>query len=467
MEKLKILIASSEVAPFAKTGGLADVCGSLPLALEELGVDVRVIMPKYATVKVQGDETTIGKNIKVYFVKNDYYFKRQELYGDKFGDYSDNLDRFAYFCREVLERCKHEGFEPNIIHCNDWHTALIPVYLNTMYRDDPFFLGTRSMLTIHNLAYQGLFPKEEYPKIGLGWEMFNIDNFEFYDKVNLMKAGIVYADAVSTVSPSYSKEILTKEFGCGLEGVLANRAEDLHGVLNGIDEVVWDPMIDKKIYKNYSLQTLAENLEDRFANKDALQKELKLKPDRSLPMIAMVSRLADQKGADLVAEIIDNLLNMKLQFVLLGTGDNKYHIIFDRIAKKYVFNTSINLRFDATLADKIYAACDMFLIPSRYEPCGLGQMIALRYGSIPVVRQTGGLKDTVKEYDAATGEGNGFTFVEYRSKELLGSVKRAVALYQDKDAWANLVRKAMSQDFSWKNSGAEYIKLYRAIIGKE
>jgi starch synthase len=466
MSQLKVLIASSEVVPFAKTGGLADVCGSLPLALEELGVDVRIIMPKYASVKVEADEAVIGKNIKVYFVRNDYFFKRQELYGDRFGDYSDNLDRFVYFCREVFERCKQESFEPDVIHCNDWHTALIPVYLQTLYRDDPFFLGTKSLLTIHNLAYQGLFAKDEYPKIGLGWEFFNIDNFEFYDKVNLMKAGILHADAVSTVSPTYAKEILTQEFGCGLEGVLANRAADIHGVLNGIDEELWDPMTDKKIFKNYSLQTVAESLEDRFANKDALQNELKLKQDRSIPMIAMISRLADQKGADLVAEIIDNLLNMKLQFVLLGTGDNKYHILFDRIAKKYVFNTSINLRFDPVLAAKIYASCDLFLIPSRYEPCGLGQMIALKYGAIPVVRETGGLKDTVQEYDAAAGIGNGFTFEQYKSKELLGAIKRALALYQNKDAWAALVRKAMTADFSWKSSGGEYIKLYRTIIVK-
>jgi starch synthase len=467
MSRLKILIASSEAVPFAKTGGLADVCGSLPLALEELGMDVRIIMPKYATVKVDGDETVIGKNIKVYFIRNDYFFKRQELYGDRFGDYSDNLDRFVYFCREVFERCKYEDFQPDLIHCNDWHTALIPVYLQTIFKDDPFFKNTKSLMTIHNLAYQGLFPKEEYPKIGLGWEYFNIDNFEFYGKVNLMKAGIIHADAVSTVSPSYAKEILTKEFGCGLEGVLQNRAKDLHGVLNGIDENVWDPMTDKKIYKNYSLTTLAESLEDRFANKDGLQKELKLKQDRSIPMIAMVARLADQKGADLVSEIIDNLLNMKLQFVLLGTGDNKYHILFDRIAKKYVVNTSINLRFDASLADKIYASCDMFLIPSRYEPCGLGQMIALRYGSIPVVRHTGGLIDTVKEYDPKTGKGNGFVFEDYKSKELLSAIKRGISVYQDKDAWAQLVRSAMAMDFSWKNSGREYIKLYETITGKE
>jgi starch synthase len=467
MRKLKVLIVSSEVVPFAKTGGLADVCGSLPLALEELGVDVRVIMPKYATVKISADETKIGKNIKVYFVRNDYFFKRQELYGDRFGDYSDNLDRFVYFCREVFERCRYENFQPDIIHCNDWHTALIPVYLRTTHKLDKFFKNTKTLLTIHNLAYQGLFPKEEYPKTGLGWELFSIDKFEFYDKVNLMKAGIVYADAVSTVSPSYAKEILTKEFGCGIEGVLADRANDLHGVLNGIDETIWDPMTDKKLYKNYSLETLSMSLDDRFANKEALQKELKLKQERSVPMIAMVARLADQKGADLVAEMIDNLLNMKIQFVLLGTGENKYHILFDKIARKYVFNTSINLKFDSILADKIYAACDMFLIPSKYEPCGLGQMIALRYGAIPIVRHTGGLKDTVVEYNPINGDGNGFVFEEYKAKELLAAIKRAIVLYQNKDAWAGLVRKSMAMDFSWKNSGKEYIKLYQTVLNKE
>lgn len=462
MEKLKVLLVSSEVAPFAKTGGLADVAGSLPLALEELGADVRIIMPKYASIKVKGDTLTIGKNIKVYFVENDNYFKRQELYGDKFGDYKDNLDRFSFFSKEVLERSKRENFQPDIIHTNDWQTALIIVYLNTIYKYDPFFAGTHTLYTIHNLAYQGLFTKEDFPKTGLDWELFNINYFEFYDKVNLMKAGIVYADAINTVSPTYAEEILTKEFGCGLEGVLKTRSDVLYGILNGIDYETWNPETDKKIFKNYS----ALNIEDKYVNKEMLQKEAGLKVNGNIPMIGLISRLADQKGLDLLAKIIDELLNMKVQFILLGTGENKYHVLFERMAKKHAQNASINLKFDAILAQKIYAACDMFLIPSRYEPCGLGQMISFKYGAIPIVRQTGGLKDSVQEFDPKTGEGNGFTFVEYKSENFFGAIKKALNVYKDKECWRSLVKKVMGLDFSWRSSAKDYIKLYNRILKK-
>jgi len=461
-KKLKVLLASSEVVPFAKTGGLADVAGSLPIALEELGVDVRVIMPKYASVKSAADEARLGKKTKVYFVKNDGYFDRKELYGDKFGDFKDNLDRFAYFSREALERCRQEGFAPGIIHCNDWQSALIPVYLNTIYHDDPFFAKTRTLYTIHNLAYQGLFPKEEYPKIGLDWSLFSIDFFEFYDKVNLMKAGIVYSNAVSTVSQTYSREMLTEEFGCGLEGVLRTREKDLYGIVNGIDYEMWDPAKDTKIYTQYS----SKSVEDKYVNKEKLQKEMGLKIDRHIPMIGLISRLADQKGLDLIAEIIDKLLNMKVQFILLGTGDNKYHVLFERIAAKYKHNASIHLKFDATLAQKIYAASDLFLIPSRYEPCGLGQMISFKYGTIPIVRQTGGLKDTVKEFEPTTGQGNGFTFTDYNSEDFFDAIKKALILYKETQMWTRLVKKVMELDYSWKASAKEYIKLYQKILKK-
>ena len=462
MAKLRVLLASSEVVPFAKTGGLADVAGSLPLALEEQGVDIRVIMPKYASVKVAGDRTTIGKNVKVYFVENDEYFNRKELYGDKFGDYKDNLDRFAFFSREILERCKKEKFVPDIIHCNDWQTALVPVYLNTLYKYDPFFADTKVLYTIHNMAYQGLFSKEEFPKMGLDWILFNINYFEFYGKVNLMKAGLVYSDAISTVSPTYAKEILTSEFGCGLEGVLKTRENVLSGILNGIDYNLWNPQKDTKIFKKYSI----DSLQDKYVNKEMFQKELGLKVDRNIPMFGMISRLADQKGADFVADIIDKMLNMKTQFVLLGTGDNKYHIIFEKIAKKYPLSASISLKFDAVLAQKIYAASDMFFVPSRYEPCGLSQIISFKYGTIPVVRQTGGLKDTVQEFDPKTGKGTGFTFIEPRSEDLFGAVKKSLSIYKDKPLWTSLVKSVMNLDYSWKTSAKEYINLFKGIIKK-
>jgi starch synthase len=461
MDRLKVLLASSEVVPFAKTGGLADVAGSLPLALEEAGVDIRVIMPKYASVKAKEDEAVIGRNVKVYFVKNDDYFNRKELYGDKFGDYPDNLDRFAYFSREVLERCKREDFSPDIIHCNDWQTALVPVYLNTIYKYDPFFEKTKVLFTIHNMAYQGVFSKDEFPKLGLDWALFSIQYFEFYDKVNLMKAGLVYSDAISTVSPTYAKEILTGEFGCGLEGVLKTRENALHGILNGIDNDAWNPATDKKIYMQYS----AKDAENKGVNKERLQVETGLKVDREIPMIGLISRLADQKGLDLLAKIIDELLNTKVQFILLGTGDNKYHVLFEKMAKMHPKNASINLKFDAILAQRIYAASDLFLIPSRYEPCGLGQMISFRYGTIPVVRQTGGLKDSVSEFDPKTGSGNGFTFSDYKSDAFYSAIKRGLNLYRNRAVWEELVKKVMTLDYSWNASAKEYIKLYYNIQG--
>lgn len=460
MKKLKVLFASSEVVPFAKTGGLADVAGSLPLSLEKLGQDVRVVMPKYASCKVQGDETKIGKNIPVYFIRNDGYFDRPQLYGDKFGDYKDNLDRFSFFSREILELCKRIGFAPDVINCNDWQTALVPVYLNTIYKYDPFFANTKVLYTIHNLAYQGLFDKDEFPKIGLDWSLFNINYFEFYGKVNLMKVGIVYADSISTVSPTYAEEILTPEFGCGLEGVLATRRDSLYGILNGIDYELWNPEVDPKIFKKYSSETLGY----KYINKEMLQKETGLKIDRDVPMIGLISRLADQKGLDLIAKVIDELLDSKVQFILLGTGENKYHLLFEKMAVKHKGNASINLKFDAVLAQKIYAASDLFLIPSRYEPCGLGQMISFKYGAIPIVRQTGGLKDSVEEYDSATGSGSGFTFVEYDHKKFFAAIKKALSRYKDRERWTALVKKVMKLDFSWEKSAGEYISLYNRIL---
>jgi starch synthase len=460
MENLKVLFASSEVVPFAKTGGLADVAGSLPVALKKLGVDVRIIMPKYASVKIKQNEIVTDKLVKAYFVKNDGYFDRNQLYGDKFGDYRDNLERFAFFSQQILERCKDDAFRPDIIHCNDWQTALVPVYLNTTHRYDPFFADTKTLFTIHNMAYQGLFPKEDYPKMGLDWVLFNIDGFEFYGKVNLMKAALVYANAISTVSPTYAKEILTKEYGCGLEGVLKTREDDLFGILNGLDYDVWNPAKDKRIFKQYSVDSYS----DRYVNKEKLQNELGLKVDRDIPLIGLISRLADQKGLDLIAKIIDELLSLKIQFVLLGTGENKYHVLFEKMAKAHQKNTSINLKFDATLAQKIYAASDMFLIPSRYEPCGLGQMISFKYGAIPVVRQTGGLKDSVKEFDPNTKHGNGFTFVEYKPEALFQAIKKGLSLYKNRDTWEGLVKKVMTLDFSWNISAGEYIKLYNKIL---
>ncbi len=456
MGKLKVLLASSEVVPFAKTGGLADVAGALPLVLEALGVDVRVIMPRYGSIKAVGESAAIGKNVKVYFAASDEYFSRPELYGDKFGDYKDNLDRFTFFSKAIFNILKKDNFKPDVIHCNDWQTALVPVYLNTLYKYDPFFSKTKTVFTIHNLAYQGLFPKEEFPKIGLDWSLFNMHLFEFYGKVNLMKAGIVYADMINTVSPTYAEEIQTKEFGCGLEGVIAERRDRLVGILNGIDYKIWNPAFDNKIFKKYSINNFA----DKYTDKARLQEEAGLKVNSRIPLIGVISRLADQKGFDLVADIIDKVLAMDLQFILLGTGEHKYHVLFEKIQKTYSKNAAIYLKFDAILAQKIYAGSDMFLMPSRYEPCGLGQLISFKYGTVPIVRQTGGLKDSVDEFDPSTGEGSGFTFTSYESGRLLAAIKKAVSAYGNKNAWEALTKKIMGYDYSWKRSAEDYVDLY-------
>ncbi len=463
MDKLKVLFVTSEAVPFAKTGGLADVAGGLPIALAEQGVDVRIIMPKYRSIKVEGNETVLNGNVKVYLVENDEYFDRKEIYGDKFGDYGDNLDRFIFFSKGVLERCVKENFRPDIIHCNDWHTALVCVYLNTIYKYDPFFEKTKTIFTIHNIAYQGLFNKDDFPKIGLDWALFHIHYFEFYGQVNLMKAGIVYADAVSTVSPTYAKEIMTKEYGCGLEGVLQEKKAAVYGILNGIDYNIWDPAVDRDLTKNYSI----ENLDDKYVDKESLQKDLGLKVDCDIPMIGIISRLADQKGMDILAKVINDILSMKVQFVLLGTGDHKYHVLLEKMAKAHQNNTSINLDFDKVPAGRIYAAADIILIPSRYEPCGLIQMISFKYGAVPVARRTGGLKDSISEYNTVTSEGTGFIFEEYKPEALLAAIKKSLSVHQHRTAWRELVKRVMGLDFSWKVSANEYLGLYDKVLKQE
>ncbi|MGE4357590.1 MAG: glycogen synthase GlgA [Candidatus Omnitrophota bacterium] len=459
-ENLKILYVASEVEPFAKTGGLADVAGSLPVALEKLGCDIRVVMPRYKNIKTNGNKGFLGNQVIVYFVEHREYFNRDFLYGTPEGDYPDNLDRFAYFSREVFNVAKENNFSPDIIHCNDWQTALVPVYLKTIFKEDPFFKNTKTVFTIHNLAYQGIFPKEQFPRTGLDWSLFNIDGFEFYDKVNIMKGGLIFSDFITTVSPTYSKEIQTKEFGCGLEGLLAKRKDNLIGILNGIDYNIWHPLKDPVIPCKYSFNTIKK----KYVNKEYLQLEAGLEINKEIPLLGIITRLADQKGLDILAPIIDTLCKMDLQFILLGTGDKVYHEIFEQIKVRYPRKTSINLKFDADLARKIYAGSDIFLMPSRFEPCGLGQMISLKYGTIPVVRKTGGLADTIVDYEPHSDTGNGFTFTAYSSVSLLEAIKRALSVYKDKKAWMRLIKRAMEADFSWKVSAQKYLKLYRKIL---
>jgi len=456
---MKILLAASEVVPFAKTGGLADVAGALPLALKDLGQEVIIAMPRYKAIsevrfkieRLSGNisYSTLGEDIKVYFIENNKYFNRDGLYGDKTGDYKDNLDRFSYYCKRALELLKEIQFKPDVIHCHDWQSALIPVYLKNLYAKDSFFKNTKTMLTIHNIGYQGLFPKEEFAKLGLDWSVFNMEMLEFYGKVNILKGGIVFADLITTVSQTYSKEIQTKEFGFGMEGVLNKRRDSVFGILNGLDYSIWNPETDKFILKNYSLQ----NLQDKYQNKEELQKICKLPVKEDVALFGIVSRLAEQKGFDILAEAIESIMKMNLQLVILGTGDQKYHLLLEGIAKKYPKVLSLYLKFDDPLAHKIYAGSDIFLMPSKYEPCGLGQMISLRYATIPLVFKTGGLADTVNA-------DNGFVFGNYKKEDLIKTIKQAIGAYKNKNKWNMLLEKAIQYNFSWQESAKKYIQLY-------
>ncbi len=456
---MKIAICASEVVPFAKTGGLADVAGALPLALEGVGQEVVIIMPRYKSIqdgkfKIQRlregiSFSVIGNNIKVYFIENDAYFNRDGLYGDKTGDYKDNLERFSYYSRSALDLLKEINFKADIIHCHDWQSALIPIYLKTLYINEPFYKKIKTIFTIHNIGYQGLFSKDEFPKLGIDWKFFNIETLEFYDKINLLKGGMVFSDIINTVSPTYAREIQTKEFGYGLEGVLAKRKRDVFGILNGLDYSIWNPKADKFIAKNFSL----ENIEDKHKNKEDLERICALPVKADVPLFGIVSRLAEQKGFDILADAIEKVCNMNLQLVILGTGDLKYHVILEDIVRKYPKVISLHLKFDDTLAHKIYAGSDVFLMPSKYEPCGLGQLISMRYGTIPLVFKTGGLADTVTEKD-------GFVFDKYKKEDLIKTIDKAIKAFKDKKKWLRLIKRAMQNDFSWDESAKEYISLY-------
>ena len=456
---MKILIVASEVVPFAKTGGLADVAGALPLALEEVGQEVIIALPHYKgiqdskfNIKRLKDDISyavIGGNIKVYFIENDAYFNRDGLYGDKNADHKDNLERFSYFCKRTLLLLKEINFKADIIHVHDWQACLIPVYLKTIFAKDDFYKSIKTILTIHNIGYQGLFSKEEFPKLGLDWNLFSMDCLEFYDKINILKGGMVFCDIINTVSPTYSKEIQTKEFGFGLEGVLSERKNSLFGILNGLDYSIWNPETDKFIAKNFSVNDIDGKSED----KEDLRKICKLPLKKDVPLCGIVSRLAEQKGFDILSEAIEKICRMDLQLVILGTGDAKYHVLLENIVKKYPKIISLHLKFDDSLAHKIYAGSDIFLMPSKYEPCGLGQLISLRYGTIPLVFKTGGLADTVNE-------GNGFVFDRYDKAPLVNTIKKALQAFENKKQWEGLVKTAMQCNFSWEASAKEYIRLY-------
>ncbi|MFC1616688.1 glycogen synthase GlgA [Candidatus Margulisiibacteriota bacterium] len=484
---MKIVLVSSEVVPFSKTGGLADVAGALPKALVKEGHEVYVFTPRYKSIdkKKFGLKSEIKRvrlkmptgtkeynilsaklpdsEVPIYFIDKELYFGRTELYQEKGKDYPDNAERFHYFCLAALESLKVLDIQPDVIHCNDWQTAIIPLYLKLVFNKDPFFNKISTIYTIHNLAYHGLFDPKILASLGMNKKWFTPEKLEFWNKVNFSKGGLLFADIISTVSNKYSKEIQTKEFGCGLEGVLSSRAKDTYGIINGLDYAVWSPEKDRKIPKRYSI----DSLHHKDENRKKLMEISGLEYKENTPIISIISRLADQKGFDLLAESMDELLKKDIKFVILGTGDQKYHELFDKLEKKYPDKFKAHLKFDAKLAQLIYAGSDIFLMPSLYEPCGLGQLISLKYGTVPVVRATGGLADTITDINKDSAKGNGFTFKEYKSKELLAAINRSLDIFSNnKEKWQKIQINGMSADYSWSVSAKKYTELYETAKSK-
>ncbi len=494
--KLKILFVTSEAIPFVKTGGLADVSAALPKVLTEMGHEVRLVIPKYGAVderkfKVHdiirlkdisikiGDKEVIFSlkscflpgvrtRVQIYFLENyEYFGNRNSLYIDpKSGkDYADNDERFILLNRSIMEMIIKLGWIPDIVHLNDWQCGLVPAYAKTIYKDCEGFDKLKILFTIHNLAYQGKFPQSSFKKTGLP-ESLNSEKkgIIHQGKLNFLKSGLIYSDAINTVSETYAVEIRTKEeYGEGLKDILAKRKDKLFGILNGIDFNIWNPEKDNLIPYNYSLKSLEKKVE----NKIYLLERFGLKYDEKIPLLGVISRLYDSKGIDLIQKAFNDLMKLNLQFILLGTGDLKYHTFFEKMASKYPNKFSCYLGFSDELAHLIEAGADMFLMPSKYEPCGLNQMYSLVYGTIPIVRETGGLADTVQKYNEKTGEGTGFVFKKYEPSDLIAEVKRAVKVYENKDSWLKLMKSAMRQDFSWNSSAKKYVDLYKKILSED
>ncbi len=477
---LKILMVASEAAPFAKTGGLADVLGSLPSALIKQGADVRVIMPKYGTISSKLRESMVHKcfiyayvgwrklycgieeadynGVTYYFIDNEYYFNRENLYG-----FGDDGERFAFFCRAVLDAIPQLNFTPDLLHCHDWQTGMVPVLLEAQYRQQELYRYIKTVFTIHNLKYQGIYGIDQMKEwFSLSDDYFAEDKLEFFHSASFMKGGLTYSNLLSTVSNTYADEIKYPFYGEQLDGLLNARSKDLWGIINGIDYEEFNPAKDSLIYQTFTKSKLT----GKDANKVALQEELGLIVDEKIPVIGLISRLVDQKGLDLISCVLDEILAQEVEFVILGTGDGKYEHMFWEAMQRYPGKVSANLRFDNTLAHKIYAASDLFLMPSLFEPCGLGQLISLRYGTLPIVRETGGLKDTVVPYNEFTGEGNGFSFTNYNAHDMLFTIHRAVELCRKKTLRNKLRKAAMSCDFSWKNSAEKYMELYHTLISE-
>jgi starch synthase len=477
---MHIVFAASECVPFSKTGGLADVVGALPRALAALGHQVSVFVPRYRQTKLT-DPVTVVRSITIpfddtyrfasvvsggsqagvrfFFVEYPQYFDRDALYGTAAGDYPDNAERFALFSRAVIEATKILG-APQVFHCHDWQSALIPILLRTTYAEDPAFRDVSTVFTIHNMGYQGLFPPETLPLLMLPWDLFTISKMEFFGQVNFLKGALTYSDYITTVSKKYSQEIQTAEYGFGLEGVLRGRASTVSGIVNGVDYDEWSPQADKFIVSKYSPQDLTAKAK---CKQDLLSAFGMAAADPSLPVIGIVSRFAAQKGFDLIAQVADRLAREEMTLVVLGSGDKAYEEMFVRLNKQFPNKIAVRVAYDNAIAHKIEAGADMFLMPSRYEPCGLNQIYSLKYGTVPIVRATGGLDDTIEPWDARSGKGTGFKFIEYNGESLLLTVKQALQAYRDQTSWQVLMRNGMSKDFSWSASAREYGKIYERV----
>ncbi|MEW6144916.1 MAG: glycogen synthase GlgA [Thermodesulfobacteriota bacterium] len=489
---IKVLFIASEMEPLAKTGGLADVIGVLPKKLNDIGCDIRVIIPYYREVKknlrqlklkvknlsrevlVSIDwlaykgtvkETTVD-GVTVYLLCNDELYDRDYLYTTPNGDYQDNDLRFGFFSLGALEIAKALNFKPDIIHCNDWQSALAPIALKWKkhYNNDPFFRNSKIVFTIHNIAYQGIYGKDILDKFGLSQSLFNTEHLEFYGRVNLLKGGIISSDLVTTVSPTYAKEIRTREYGYGLDGVLRVISNEgkLAGILNGIDYDDWDPETDKALFYHYS----SGDIEGKFRNKSRLKSVLGFEANGHKPLVGVISRLALQKGVDLVVRSLNSILDLDVDLVILGKGDKRYEKLLHDVSADYRGNFKAIIGYDESKARRIYAGCDMFLMPSRFEPCGLGQLISLRYGTIPIVRGTGGLLDTITDYTANKESGNGFIFQRFNEHDMVDSIERALRVYRNREEWINLIKTGMTMDFSWNRSSKVYLRHYKALLGR-
>ena len=485
-ERLSIVIIASEAHPFAKTGGLAEVAGALSDALARLGHSVTVVLPRYRGIPVENArpieisvpmgarpldatiyERAMSDNVTVALVDPDGLFDREGLYGTQTGDYPDNAWRFAVFSRAALEYLRARGDRPSVIHAHDWQTGLVPVYQKMQLSADPVVGGVPVVFTIHNLAFQGLFPPSNLPQIGLGWEMLNLQAMEYWGQISYLKGGINFSEKITTVSPKYAREIVQPELGFGFDGVLARRAADLVGILNGIDIARWNPEHDEFVPARFSANDLRGKDDARRALLEAVSLPADAEEGRRRPVIGLVSRLTDQKGFDLMAAASEPLMALDATWVMLGSGEPRYEALWRALASRYPDRVSTTIGFDERLAHLIEAGADIFLMPSRFEPCGLNQMYSLRYGTVPIVRATGGLDDTVQDVDEASGPGTGFKFREYTPGALVGAVERAIAAFQDPTAWRRIQQSGMRRDVSWDASAREYVKVYRALVGAQ